>query len=116
MHPGAERRATRDLRAGLEKGDRGIVVNGFGEHGADHADLISHARRMREQIAKPGACLAVLFEWENRTGQWNGSLLRGHAGQTLTAADMLGKLFAIQFVEQWFVIEQIHLRGRAALK
>ncbi len=105
MHPRAERRATRDLRAGLEKGDRGIVVNGFGEHGTDYANLISHARRMWEQITEPGACLTVLFEWENRTGQWNGGLLRGHAGQALTSADMFGKLFTIQFVEQRFIIE-----------
>src|SRR5256885_13255738 len=40
--------------------------------------------------------------------------LRGHARQPLTGPHVLGQLLPVQFVQQRFVIEQIHLRRRAA--
>ena len=40
-------------------------------------------------------------------------MLRGHAGETLSTADVLGQLLAIELVEKRLVIEQIHL-GRCA--
>ena len=58
----------------------------------------------------------MLLKLKNRSGQRNRSLLRSHGGQALAHSDALGQLFAIEFVQQRFVIEQVHLRWRAALK
>jgi protein-disulfide isomerase-like protein with CxxC motif len=42
--------------------------------------------------------------------------LRRHAGQALAAAHALGQLFAVELVQQRFVVEQIDLRRRAGLE
>ncbi len=92
------------------------MVDGLGVHGADDAEVICNGGGVGQKIAEPRAGLAVLLEWKNGTSQRDRGLLRGHAGKALPAAHRFGKLFAVEFVEERFVIEQIHLRGRAALE
>ena len=46
----------------------------------------------------------------------DGGLLRGHAGEALAAADLVGKLLPVTLVQERFVIEQIQMGGGAALK
>ena len=85
-------------------------------HALDEAKVVRDARRVRHELADPGAALAVAREAKDRAGQGDRRLIHGHAGQALAAADVLGKLLAVLLVEQRLVIEKILLRGAAALK
>ena len=44
------------------KADGGPVVDGFGEHGFDDTDIISHFRGVGKQLAHPSPTLSVLPE------------------------------------------------------
>ena len=94
----------------------GIVVDRFGEHRFDEADVVDDAAMVRQEFAEPCAGLAVLGEFEDRAGQRNRRLLGGHAGESLAAADVVGQLLAVLFVEQRLVVEQVLLRGAAGLE
>src|SRR5207302_920258 len=94
-------------------GDGRVVVDRLGVHRLDKAQLIDDAGRVRQQLAHPGATPAVSRELEGRAGEWDGRLVNRHAGQALAAADVVGQLLAIFFVEQGLVVEEI-LLGRAA--
>ena len=71
---------------------------------------------MRQQLAEPGAGLAVLGEFEDRAGQRDRRLLGRHAGEPLAAADVVGQLLAVLLVEQRLVVEQVLLGGAAGLE
>ena len=101
--------------SGLHQGDGGIVVDGFGVHRFDHADIIDDFREVRQGIADPGPTLAMLLKTELIGGSDGERLLAGsHAGQALIAANGIGKRFGIQLFEPWFIVEEFHLR-RAAM-
>ncbi len=63
--PRAHRRPAGDLRAGLEERDRRIVVDRFGAHRFDEADVVDDPAVMGQQLAEPCAGLAVLGEFED---------------------------------------------------
>ena len=55
MHPRTERGTARNLRASLEERNRRVMIDGFGVHGPNEADLIGDGRSVRKQFAEPGA-------------------------------------------------------------
>ena len=86
-----------------------------------HIDLTKQtsstiAAVMRQQLAEPGAGLAVLGELEVRAGERDRRLLGRHAGEALAAADVVGQLLAVLLVEQRLVVEEVLLGGAAGLE
>ena len=47
---------------GLKERDRRVVVDRLGVHRLDEAEIVGDRRRVRQQLADPGAALAVLRE------------------------------------------------------
>src|SRR2546429_8979932 len=70
---------------------------------------------MGQQLAEPGAGLAVLAELEDGSRDRQRALPRGHAGDALAVTDGIRKLGSLQFGERRFVIEEVDLRGCAGL-
>src|SRR4029453_5799670 len=66
--------------------------------------------------AEPGLRLPVLRKLENRLRDGKARLPRGHRRQPLAVADRIGQVAALHFCELRFVVEQIELRGSAALE
>ena len=52
------------LRAGLEKRDGRVVIDGLGEHRTNDAQVVDHPCRVRQEIADPGTGLAMLLKWK----------------------------------------------------
>ena len=113
VNPRAHARPAGDLRAGLEEGDRGVVVDRLGEHRADDAELVDDLGGVRQEIADPGAVRPVLAEPELRTGERQRRLIAGHAGQPLALPHRVRQLLAVALVEHWLVVERLHLRRPA---
>ena len=114
--PGADRRPAGLLRPGLDEGDRRIVVDRVGVHRPDDAQLVDDLRRVRQQLADPGAGLAVTREVELRAGHRERLLEGGHAGEALALADRLRQLLAVHRAQPRLVVEQLELRRAAALE
>jgi len=53
--PGTDRWPTGELKACLEKSDRGIMIDRFCVQGLDEADVVGDFGEMRQQFADPGA-------------------------------------------------------------
>jgi hypothetical protein len=53
--PCADRGAARKLEASLKESDGGIVIDRFGIHRLDEAQVVRHLGRMRHQLAYPGS-------------------------------------------------------------
>ena len=79
-----------DLGAGLQKGDRRVVVDRLGVHRTDNAKFIHNRCRAREEFTHPRPALPMPAELEDRAGQWQGRLVPGHAGQALAHTHRLG--------------------------
>ena len=60
--PRAHRRPARLLAAGQEEGDGRGVVDRLGVHRLDEAEVVHDLRGVRQEVADPGAGLAVLLE------------------------------------------------------
>jgi hypothetical protein len=58
------------LEAGLEKRDRGIVIDGLGLEGLDDGDMVGDLPRVVQQFAEPGPGLPVAIEPEDGGGRW----------------------------------------------
>ena len=113
--PRAETRPARLLMSGLKEGDRRIVVDRFGVHRADDADVVGDLSVPWQQVTDPLAGLAVLSKRHERLGDRKRLLSRRHAGQTLAAPNRIGQLLAIQFFQRWLVVERVDLRWGARL-
>ena len=50
--------------AGLEKRNRGVVINMLGVHRANKAQVIRHFGRVGEKVTDPGPALTVLGKRE----------------------------------------------------
>ncbi len=111
--PRPERRPAGNLRAGLEKGHRRVVVDGLGPHRFDEAQVIDDARGVREQAADGRARLAVLRELEMRAGQRQDGLVCAHGGEALLAADLGRQRLAVLLAQPRLVIEEVQV-GRPA--
>ena len=69
MDPRPDAGPARELRSGLKECDRRVVVDCLGKHRPDDAELVDHFRRVRKQLADPGARLAVLPKLEQGSRQ-----------------------------------------------
>ena len=56
------------------------------------ADVVDDLRRVRQQLADPGARLAVLRELEDRRRDREATSGPSHAGEPLALADRVGQL------------------------
>ncbi len=61
--PRAEAGAPGHLAAGLNEGDNGVVIDGFGEGALHHAHLVGYLRGVGKQFAEPDAGFAVAREF-----------------------------------------------------
>jgi hypothetical protein len=75
----------------------------------NQTDLIRDGRRVRERFGKIHAGAAVLFELERAAHQ----LIRFAAG--LECLDLERMHLAIELLQLWFWIEQVHLAGTTIL-
>ena len=64
--PRAQARPARELKPGLRKRHRRIVIDLLGVHRLDEAQVVDHLGGVRQQLADPGARLPVLRELEDR--------------------------------------------------
>ena len=87
ISPRAHTRAAGQLAAGLEEGDRRVVVDRLGVHGAHDADLVGDAADVRKEFADLGAGLAVTGEFETARLAGEAGLRGHHARDALAAAD-----------------------------
>ena len=92
---------------------RGVVIDLFGPHGADDADVIGHAADVREELADFLAGFAELLE----------VVLRAEAGElrVLKLRDLLplgerfGHRLGVHLRELRLVVEGFEMRGAAGL-
>ena len=114
--PSTHRRATGDLAAGAEKGDRGVVIDGFRVHAADHTNFIGDFLRVRQNVADRHARISALGEIGERSRHRQRALIATHRRKTLVANDRLRQGLAVALAQQWLVIERFQVRGTAGLE
>ena len=90
------------------------MVNGFGVHGTDEAEVVGNGGDVRQELAHPRAASAVLRELEV-AGLDRQLLASGHGGEPLAHADGIGKLLTAELLQHRLVIEEIVLGGSAGL-
>ena len=88
----------------------------LGVHRFDESQMVDHLGGVRQELADQGAALAVLFELELAGRDWKAHLARGHAGQSLAAANRVGQFRAPELIHGGLVLEEIELRRAAGLK
>ena len=69
-----------------------------------------------KQLAEPGAALAVLGELEDRRGDRQALLARGHRRDSLAHPDRVGQLDPAPVPDRRLVVEQVDLRRGARLE
>ena len=79
-----------------------------------HSSSTTLAQYAGQEIAHPGARLAMTGKLEDRAGQRQGCLVGRHARQPLAHSDRLGQVLAVQLVQDRLVIEKVELRRPAA--
>ena len=114
--PGAHARPAGELRAGLHERDRRVVVDRLGLHRADDRDVVDDPRRVGQELAEPCAALAVLRELEDRRGDGEALLPRGHRRDPLAHPHRVGQLDPAPLADRRLVVEQVHLRRCAGLE
>ena len=106
----------------LKEGDSGVMIDGFGMHRFDEAEIIGNLGSVRQQFTNPCSALSMLFEFKFGAGDGKAFLAGGHTGEPLcffdeaVAAPLFGffvvgfeELGAMVFINFGFVIEQILL-------
>ena len=90
------------------------MVDRLGVDRANETEVVDHPGRVGQELADPGARIAVPGELEERAGQGQGRLVGRHAGQPLALADGFRQVLAVHLVQDRLVIEQVKLRRPAA--
>ena len=112
--PGPEARPARLLAAGLDVGDGRVVVDRLGvQRLARWRCRRRSVADVRQQLADPGAGLAVLGELEQRRGDGQRLLPGGHPGDPLAHADGAGRSWPKCSCELRLVVEQVDVRRPA---
>ena len=114
--PSAHARTARQLAAGLEERNRGVVVDGVRVHRPDHADVIGDSTDVREEFANLRAGLAVTGELEAARLAGEAGLRSHHPGDTLAAANGVREILVELAFELGLRIQQVEVRGAAGLK
>src|SRR3954447_5403573 len=90
---------------------RRVVIDGFGGHRPDQADLIDDRTNLRKQLTYLGAVAAELFEtmlW-SKTHEFLPLQLR----DLFSFRERLGHRLAVQLRQPGFVIERLQVRRTA---
>ena len=114
--PGTERRPPRLLRAGLEKRDRGVVVDRLGVHRPHETELVDDPAGVRQEFADQRARFTARLEAILRRDHGEALLAARHPREPLAIADRIGQLAAVPRDEPRLRIEQLDLRRAARLE
>jgi hypothetical protein len=87
------------LPAGLEKGDRRVVVERVGVHGTHQANFVGDGAGVDEQFAELGPGVSAGKKAERGGLQGEPRLLRHHAGDPLAVSDGIGQVFIEAFAQ-----------------
>lgn len=115
-NPRAHAGGAGELRAGVDEGDAGVVVDGLGMHGADYGDIIGHARGVGQEVADPLATGAALLELGQALADGKIFLTGGHACEALALSDGIGEILTVDFFQVWLVVEEIDVGWTARLE
>ncbi len=103
-HPGADARPRLPRFAAVHQHQRRLMIGDVGVHRADHADVVDHPGRVREQVADFDPALAVLLELEGRAHGRAGLALGGQIGR---------HRLAVVAVEHRLGVERVDVRRPA---
>jgi len=92
------------------------VVDCFGEHGADDAEVVGDFGCVGHEVADGRGTVAVRFEVGERAGEREAGLIAAHASEALALADGVGELPAVLVAEEGFGVEGFELGGAAGLE
>ena len=84
------------------------MIEEVGFAGLDKRQLVSNARRMRQQIAEPCSALAVLAKATFRSQQIC-SMAAGHKGETFSFEIALWHRFAVELIQHRLMVEHVKL-------
>ncbi len=101
------------MKARLQEGDPGIVIDLLGMHGLDETELVGDFCGVGQEFADPGAALAMARELVNGLGEGEARLRRGHRGEALALAHAGREFLAVALGERGLVVEGLHLRRPA---
>ena len=112
-HPGTQAGLARSDVAGVELVARGRVVVGIGLKRVQHAQVIRMPGDMRHEVADPQPRLPMLRPGERAGHQLVFAAVEhvGEAGGLDRIAERLGHRFAVELLQQRFVVEGVDLRG-----
>ena len=85
------------LRTGVDRSDGGVVVDRLRMHRFDQADIIGNGGGVGNDLAKPGAVLPMLAEFEHRSHAGERRLFGSHPGDALAVADAVGQFLPVVF-------------------
>ena len=111
VDPGAHRRPAADGRAAVHKRVGRVVIDLFGDHRADDADVVDNLLLPRQQLAHPLAALAVAVELEH--GAVRLELLVLQLRDRLALGVRLGHRLIVEFGELGLVVEGFEVRWAA---
>jgi hypothetical protein len=94
----------------IEEELRRRVIELIGRHRLDQADVVHHAREIRQQFREFRTALPILREFEPRPHHRR---IRANEGVPLIADDRWRERFAFELCQFGFVIEEIELRWRS---
>ena len=90
---------------------RGVVVDLLGLKGADDAEVVGDRADVREDVGEFHARLAPLLEFEGATTGLEDRILE--LGDLLTLGERFRERLVVEFLEDWFVVEELQV-GRTA--
>ncbi len=111
--PGAHARPSRLLRSRKDEGAGRIVIDRVGIHRADDGQVVDDLGRVRQQLADPGARLAVTIEFEDGRSDGQTALARRHGRDSLPHPHRVRQVFVDHVAEFRLVVERFQLRRRA---
>ena len=115
-NPRAHARRTGKLRARIDEGDPGIVVDRLGVHGADDRHFVGNPGGVGKEVADPLAALSPLLERDDAFADGKGRLAGGHARDPLALTDGGGQVLPVELFQRELVIKEVDVRGTARLE
>ena len=114
--PRPQRGSSGLLRAGLDEGDRRVVIDRLGVHRTDETDPVDLAGGMGEQFADPSPVAASLDKAELWGDDRKTRLPARHASETLPLPDRVGELLTVKLPQPGLVVEELEMRRPARLE
>ena len=113
VEPRPHARVAKLLCAGVDIGDRRIVVDRLGIDAADERHLVGERGDVRQNLAVICAALPVLLELKHRRDARERLLPGGHAGDSLALADGFRQLDAVNLADARLVVVHVDVRRAA---